>query len=529
MKRVFVLGLDGMAWHILRRRFERGEMPYLESLVEEGGWGTLMSVTPPVTAPAWTTFQTGVMPGTHGLLDFTMVKPRGYETTLVNSSTFSEETIWETVSRHGGKVVAVNVPLTWPPRPVEGILVGGMQSPTLDSPFIYPPEQKEELLREVGDYRIITTQHRFAEWGLERFVAELTATVEARFRMGKACLDRVSDWNLGMVHIQSTDVFMHAAYPSVDPTDHRYLEEEEDLVGSFYQKLDKGIKALLEPMVEEDIPIVVMSDHGFGGIDRVAFPNAFLRKRGHQARAGGLMGRLLGGVLGALRKWDKWGLGKRLGKAPRAAANTAGSVTEWGKTKAFHMAGWVGAFIHINKKERAMGKVDPEEEEELRERLIEEFTQWKGRNGRRVVKEVLRGVDIYPNLKKEWAPDLYLVPAEGVEFSSSFIHATEGPVSVDNKRDHVGSHRPEGIYIALGRGAKRGEGGDYGLVDLMPTLLSLLEIPVGEHLEGSIMDDLFPELTMKGKERETGGGKGDTGGGDDDEIMAQRLRDLGYL
>ena len=68
--RVLVLGLDGATFDLLDAWMERGLMPNVQRLATEGSRAVLRSVMPPVTAPAWTSFATGVRPGKHGVFDF---------------------------------------------------------------------------------------------------------------------------------------------------------------------------------------------------------------------------------------------------------------------------------------------------------------------------------------------------------------------------------------------------------------------------------------------------------------------------
>jgi hypothetical protein len=65
-------------------------------------------------------------------------------------------------SAHGRKVIAMNVPMTYPPKPVNGIMVSGLWTPE-SGKFAYPPELREELLS--WGYRLDTIDF---EPGLER-------------------------------------------------------------------------------------------------------------------------------------------------------------------------------------------------------------------------------------------------------------------------------------------------------------------------------------------------------------------------
>ncbi|MFQ5821938.1 MAG: alkaline phosphatase family protein, partial [Candidatus Heimdallarchaeota archaeon] len=84
-KRVIIIGLDGMPWHILELLIDRGVMPNLKNVVKKGARGTLKSTIPPYTSASWTSISTGVNPGKHGIFDFQSFRNQSYERTLVNS------------------------------------------------------------------------------------------------------------------------------------------------------------------------------------------------------------------------------------------------------------------------------------------------------------------------------------------------------------------------------------------------------------------------------------------------------------
>ncbi|HZW04286.1 MAG TPA: alkaline phosphatase family protein, partial [Anaerolineaceae bacterium] len=67
--RVFVIGLDGATYDLIRPWVEQGKLPTFARLLAQGAAGQLRSTIPPMTGPAWTSFMTGKNPGKHGLYD----------------------------------------------------------------------------------------------------------------------------------------------------------------------------------------------------------------------------------------------------------------------------------------------------------------------------------------------------------------------------------------------------------------------------------------------------------------------------
>ena len=66
--KLIILGLDGLSWHVLDEFIDT--LPNLSRLKETGAKADLETVSPPVTAPAWVSFQTGQDIGNHGFTSF---------------------------------------------------------------------------------------------------------------------------------------------------------------------------------------------------------------------------------------------------------------------------------------------------------------------------------------------------------------------------------------------------------------------------------------------------------------------------
>jgi predicted AlkP superfamily phosphohydrolase/phosphomutase len=71
MAKVLVIGLDGVGFDILNPYLKTGELPCLQKFLENGVSAPLRSIIPPLTGPAWESFQTGVNPGEHEVFEFT--------------------------------------------------------------------------------------------------------------------------------------------------------------------------------------------------------------------------------------------------------------------------------------------------------------------------------------------------------------------------------------------------------------------------------------------------------------------------
>ncbi|GAI40577.1 unnamed protein product, partial [marine sediment metagenome] len=145
MKKVLVIGFDGFPYTLAVRLMEAGVMPNFKSLLAAGSFVQMDSIYPTVSNVAWTCYQTGKNPGKFGVYGFAELT-RDFELYIPNSTNCRSKTIPEILSEHGKRVISLGVPGTYPPRPVDGITVGGFLSPSLEK-AVYPKSVLPDLER----------------------------------------------------------------------------------------------------------------------------------------------------------------------------------------------------------------------------------------------------------------------------------------------------------------------------------------------------------------------------------------------
>ena len=135
--KVIVVFLDGGPYDTLSHLIRQNVLPNFRGLVEKGSFGVLHSTVPPISAVAVSSMVTGKNPGKHGVFGFGRFKNR----ILIphTSSSLKGEAIWDLLSVEGKKVITLNVPLTFPPYKLNGIMVSGPPSPR-NKVESYPPE-----------------------------------------------------------------------------------------------------------------------------------------------------------------------------------------------------------------------------------------------------------------------------------------------------------------------------------------------------------------------------------------------------
>ncbi len=155
IKRLVILGLDGLEPSLVDRFMGEGKLPNLAKLKETGGFSLLGTVLPPLSPVAWSTFLTGTNPGKHNVYDFLNSDRRTYLPSLSSvlirppTKTFKlgkyvfplnkpeirllrkGKPFWHTLGDHGIFSSVIRVPITFPPEKCRGVVLSAMCAPDL--------------------------------------------------------------------------------------------------------------------------------------------------------------------------------------------------------------------------------------------------------------------------------------------------------------------------------------------------------------------------------------------------------------
>src|SRR5262245_2766146 len=164
--RVFVISIDGVPYDFMKSHMARGDFPNFKKLVDGGSFRRMNSVQPCISSVAWSSYLTGKNPGKHNIFGFVDRRPGTFDLFVPTSLNMSGETIMDIMSRAGKRVFAMNIPVTYPPRQVNGIQIGCFLCTQLDK-VAYPANVSREL-RDIG-YKI-DADARLARENLDRFL-----------------------------------------------------------------------------------------------------------------------------------------------------------------------------------------------------------------------------------------------------------------------------------------------------------------------------------------------------------------------
>jgi predicted AlkP superfamily phosphohydrolase/phosphomutase len=564
--KVLVVGLDGAAWSVIEPLARAGQIPNIARIMA-GVRGPLESTIPPVTPPAWTSFMTGMNPGKHGLYHFVEPEPGTYRTRYTNAGSRKARTIWSILSEAGHRVGVVNVPMTYPPEPVDGFMISGMDTPDEASEFIHPRSLVQELRQAVGpiklDVRFLGFMHNDPR--RQQVLGELHDIDEQRFQMMLHLLDR-EPVEVCMVVYGSTDTAQHYFWHYADPSHYRYDPHSATVfgnaIGDVYRRLDRQIGVLMERLREDGV-VMVVSDHGFGPTSsKTIYLNRYLAELGLLTYLGSGTGGVGGLVSNVVRGMDQRLRGalssdqkKRLARlfptlrTKWEASLTAFDAIDWGMTKAYCSEVLASpANIWINVKGRQpQGTVNPGVEyNELVDFLSERLLALKDpHTGRRVVERVLRKNEVYEGPHLDQAPDLLLAWWEGEGFNAKTSlpkdHGKpvvgEEPAEVSGRAEWSGTHRMDGVLAVRGSGIKVGaQVTGARIMDMAPTILHLLGEPIPDDMDGRVLTEMFDSTHLERypvRYRTAGpaGPATDTESYSDEEseMIRKRLQDLGYL
>ncbi len=507
-KSICVIGLDGGTFNVVKPLVEEGKLPNLARLMKEGSWGNLISTIPSYTSCAWPSFLTGKNPGKHGVFYFLSPKKDSYKGEIVSAKSIRTTTLLKILSIKGKRIGVVDIPLTFPPEEVNGFLVSGMPIPSHESIFTYPPELHTELIRECGEFLMEDDVIKpFYAGNLIETIKMLYKYAENRKKVALYLLSKYK-YDFFMIVFRGVDIIQHYGLRYENKT---YCKKHPDeakkygyLVTQYYEVIDAACGEILQT-IDKNCQVIIMSDHGITPLRKHFFVNKWLINEG----------------LLKLRKYYKYhlstskhtiadvlkkiNLNNLLGLIPKNLSNYKITIcrlrktthlsncVNWKKTKAY--ATWTGGeeLIRINLKGREpQGIVDEEEYETLRDDIIRRlYTIYDNESGKQVIENVHKREEFYHGPYVKSAPDLIYV-------TDNMSYYPLGDIEI---KDVIGiredkffaPHHQKGMIIMCGTNIKKGMQftGEANIVDLAPTILYLLGLPVPEDMDGQILLEMI--------------------------------------
>jgi predicted AlkP superfamily phosphohydrolase/phosphomutase len=503
--RTVIFGVDGLTFRVLHPLIERGMLPHFRKIQTEGCEAILESKYPPLTPPGWMSLSTGLKPARHGVYDFwtyeaqaEMGQPRSAR---VLTHRKGGKAIWNILSEYGKQVLVVNVPMTYPPEPVNGIMISGYTVPGAHVDFTYPSIFKEELYRAVPDYQIdldVAFRERLNVTGKVELLADAVLRMtEERIKLITYLL-REKPWD-----------FCYVAFMGADRLQHPFWEEVSGLhprTNAYFALLDELLGFILS-LLEAGDSLFIVSDHGFCGHSSYFDINEYLYSKGllvfksdsmqqhrrHVKRAVQL--RRLASQLGLRspartlkRRLKTLGLWSSSTFAPGGLNSPGLEGIDWQKTLAFvpSLSGFPGGFADIF--------LHPSITEEQIAGLCDDLKQQRNpANGKPLIDAIYTS-EVYGTGPFELRePHLLLLPQEGITFRVE----PGNPYLWEELGKSFGSHHKDGVLYAYGTQFKRGFQAPHAeIYDLVPTVLRSMNLPFPHDFDGRTLDELFIDHPM---------------------------------
>ena len=454
-KKLLVIGLDCAPAEIVFER--REELPVLRELVENGLYGRLRSSDPPITIPAWMVMCTGRDPGRLGLYGFRHRKNYSYrDIWIATSQSIKEKTVWDFIAEQGGESCLVSIPPTYPPRPVAGNLISCFITPGQDKDYTYPLSLKQEIEAKFGPY-VFDVVFRTDE--KDKLLEQIYQMTAKRFEVLNYLI-RHKKWDFFMFVEIGVDRIQHAFWRYMDHDHHLYVEgnKYETAIIDYYKDLDKKIGELLSN-IDPKASVLVVSDHGAKRMKGAFCINEWLIEQGYLAAK----------------------------EKPEAPTSLDRVEIDWSRSKAWGWGGYYArVFLNVDGREN-QGVIPPENYEKEREQLIEKLRSIKGPQGETWKTKIIRPQQFFPETRGDY-PDLMVYFDDLYWRSAGTLgHGTKYLLENDTGPDDA-VHAQDGIYILYDPQHPVNMRKDANILDITPTILHTMGIPIPEGLEGKVIN-----------------------------------------
>jgi predicted AlkP superfamily phosphohydrolase/phosphomutase len=396
--RVIIVGLDGVPYGLIHNLAARNIMPNTKKLIEYGTFRQMESTIPEISSVAWSSIITGRNPGEHGIFGYTDIPTGTYRLTFPNFNQLKSPAFWQKNSQE--KSIIINVPSTFPVKPMNGVHISGFVSIDLER-SVYPNSLIKKLLEL--NYQIDVDASK-AHVSLDMFLKDLDKTLKSRIELYRYLWAK-DKWQTFMLVFTGTDRLSHFLWDAYEEENHRY----HSAFLEHFQKIDEVIGEIADCICENDI-LILLSDHGFERLEQEVNINCLLRKEGYL---------------------------KLKSESKRNYADL-----ELG-TKAFALE---PARIYLNLKDKyPRGSVDKKDYTTLIRDLESLFYSIE-LNGEKVIKKVHKKDDIYKGPYTINAPDLVLLSNKGYNLKAS-LKAND----LFEKGIFSGKHTQDDAFLLINR------------------------------------------------------------------------------
>ncbi len=499
-KKLLILGLDCMTPQLVFDEW-LDDLPTIKGIMSKGTFRPLFSTIPPITVPAWMSMMTSQDGGQLGMYGFRNRKSHDYEALYtVNANNVKAKTLWNHLSRNRLSSLVWGIPLTYPPKPLNGMMVSSFLTPDKSVQWTFPAEAAAQVDAAAGgDYIIDVKNFRTDE--KEQLLEQIYEMTRRRFKAFRHFYN-AGEYDFAMMVEMGVDRIHHAFWRYMDKA-HRLYEpgnQYENAIHDYYVYLDEEIALTLE-LIDEDTEVMLVSDHGAKTMKGGFCINEYLQQEGYLT----------------------------LKEQPAEPTKLKPHMIDWSKTKAWGEGGYYSRiFMNVEGREPE-GVIPADEYHEERDKLMHKLQHTVDENGKLLGTVVYKPEEIYEQIVNI-PPDL-IVHLGNLDWRSAgsvgmgTMHIFENDTGPDDA-----NHAQEGIFItSIKLSTSVSSKNPYSIFDIAPTVLDYFDIDVPDEMIGESLfggdymeqpDSLADKLRSLSSEvgRESERGHRPIPGGDADEV-----------
>jgi len=488
-RKVILIGLDGATWNIIQPLVEKNELPAFQQLLRQGVYADFKSTIPSMSPPAWNSIYTGVSPAKHSIYSFVRRTRNSYFYQPISARDRTMVPLWQHLSDHGKKVIALNLPFSYPPDRVNGILTTGLGTPSRNADFVYPPDYRNSLLSKFPDFDVDFNEDLVVlTRDVSRFLDQIEAVTAAQIEMAKYLMHH-EEWDFFFCVFRATDVIQH------------YFWDNQELVHDYYKRFDDLLAYLLNQM-DDNHTLMVCSDHGFDRVHTYVYVSNLLQEIGllrikprripkivDAELIQALMLKL--GLRRLVWQLKRGPLIERVLKYIPSSTFSYLFRVDWSATRAFYYETSAG-LICINLLGREpQGCVSAAEYNQTRELIIGQLLSFKDPvTKQNIIKKAFTREELYGG-ECESAPDIILLKNEGFHLIG---YSEKGDIFQEpvGATKPIAQHTENGIFLATGADIKGGGRVTAGVCDIAPTIYHILGTPIPTSVDGKVLDIFEP-------------------------------------
>ena len=465
---MFILGLDCATPQLIFDKY-LPELPTFSRLLGNGKYGLLESTVPPLTIPAWMAMMTGKDPGQLGFYGFTDRDNYSYPVNkIITHNDLKDKTLWDYLGEVGLKSIVFNLPQTYPPREINGIMVASFLTPDKLLNYTYPEEISEEIDEIAGGDYIIDVEN-FRTSDKSKLLSQIYEMTDKRFEVLKNFI-QAKDWDLFIAVEMGIDR-LHHGFWAYCFEDHRLFEEGNEfknVIYEYYQYIDKKLAELIE-LFDDDTELIIASDHGAKNLKGTFCINEWLIENGYLV----------------------------LKKEPIERSSFSENDVDWNKTIAWGSGGYYGK-LYFNIQEReSSGVITNDRIKTIKKELITKLSSFTGPEGDVITNRVYDVENLFQQLNG-CPPDLFILVGE-LDWRVTNSIGNDSLLIYEDTRIDNANHDLNGIYIyskspktALTKKSdlefEPGSLKTRSIIDIAPTVLAKFNIDIPKEMSGKIIN-----------------------------------------